>query len=68
MKPKKSKKKIARVIKVRKRQIGKSVRKRDLKRKALKPGKRSSRNKKIYYENRLNRSDKKGLKSKTFNK
>ncbi len=63
----KPKKKVARVIKVRDRQIGKSSKKRDLSRKALKPGKRRSRNGKIYYENRRNRSDKKGQGQKTFN-
>lgn len=62
----KPKKKIARVIKVRDRQIGTSKRKRDNQRKALKPGKRRSRNGKIYYENRKNRSDKKGQTQKTF--
>jgi len=58
--------KIAKVIKVRKRQIGTSVTSRDKSRKALKPGKRLSRNKKIYYENRKSRSDKNGLKIKAF--
>jgi len=59
-------KKTAKVIKVSKRQIGKSVQKRDKKLKALKPGKRLSRNKKEYYELRKNRSDRKGLKKKDF--
>ena len=62
----KPKKKVAKVIKVRERQIGKSSKKRDLSRKALKPGKRKSRNGKIYYENRKNRSDQKGQIQKTF--
>lgn len=63
---KKPKKRIAKVIKVRDRQIGRSSKKRDAPRKALKPGKRKSRNGKIYYENRKNRSDKKGQTQKTF--
>ncbi len=62
----KPKKKVAKVIKVRDRQIGTSKKKRDTPRKALKPGKRRSRNDKIYYENRKNRSDKKGQTQKTF--
>ncbi len=62
----KSKKKISKVIKVRDRQIGKSKTKVDRRRKALKPGKRRSRNGKIYYENRKNRSDKKDQTQKTF--
>jgi len=62
----KCKTKTAKVIKVRDRQIGKSKKKRDTPRKALKPGKRRSRNGKIYYENRKNRSDKKGQGQKTF--
>lgn len=62
----KPKKKVARVIKVRDRQIGTSKRKRDNQRKALKPGKRKSRDGKTYYENRKNRSDKKGQMQKTF--
>jgi len=56
------------VLKVSKNQIGKSVRHRDLPRKALKPGKRLSRNNKVYYEKRKNRSDPRGQKSKTFKK
>lgn len=39
-------------------QTGVSVRKVDSKREAMLPGKRLSRNKKIYYERRRNRSDK----------
>jgi len=48
-------------VKVSKKQIGhvKSI-KADRRRKALTPGKRISRNGKIYYERRKNRSDKKG--------
>jgi len=56
----------SRVIKTSNRQIGKSNLKRDKKLKALKPGKRISRNNKVYYELRKNRSDKKGLKIKKF--
>jgi hypothetical protein len=64
-----AKTKTARVVKVRKKQIGKSNYKRDKSRKALKPGKRISRNKKTYYESRRNRSDKKkGLMKRTFKK
>ncbi|HUS51067.1 MAG TPA: hypothetical protein VMZ91_12940 [Candidatus Paceibacterota bacterium] len=44
-------------------QIGKSDKKRDEKRKALLPGKRKSKAGNIYYENRSNRSDKKGSKT-----
>jgi len=41
-------------------QIGKSITKIDKKRNALAPGKTISKNGKIYYENRRNRSDLKG--------
>jgi len=41
-------------------QIGKSFIARDIKRSALKPGKRVSKTGKIYYEKRKNRSDLKG--------
>ena len=59
--------KVAKVIKVSKKQIGKSNQKRDKARKALKPGKRLSRNKKVYTERRTNRSDiKKGLLKRKF--
>ena len=59
--------KVAKVIKVKKTQTGKSVQARDKPRKALKPGKRLSRNGKTYYEKRRNRSDvKKGLKKRTY--
>jgi len=53
----KSKRRHPRVIVVSKHQIGKSVRKIDKRRKALKPGKRISKNGKVYYESRKNRSD-----------
>ena len=43
-------------------QIGKTNKVIDRKRSALAPGKRSSRNGKIYYENRKNRSDLTGTK------
>jgi len=39
-------------------QIGKSIKVIDIKRQAQKPGKRESKNDKIYYERRMNRSDK----------
>jgi hypothetical protein len=41
-------------------QIGKSIFKIDIKRKALAPGKRISKNNKVYYEYRANRSDSHG--------
>lgn len=62
----KQKKRISRVIKPRSRQIGISNTKLDLKRRALNSGKRISRNNKVYYENRKNRSDKTGLNLKEF--
>ena len=52
--------KLPRVIEVTKTQVGKTDRKRDMKRKAMPPGKRISKNGKIYYERRKNRSDKLG--------
>jgi len=53
-------KKVPRTVRVSKRQSGKrkSV-KADKKRKAMQPGKRISKNYKIYWETRRNRSDKK---------
>jgi len=47
-------------LKVSDKQIGKTVKSIDVKRKALAPGKRISKTGKIYYENRKNRSDKVG--------
>lgn len=47
-------------LKVSDHQIGKTIKKIDKMRKALKPGKRISKSGKIYYENRANRSDLKG--------
>jgi len=47
-------------LKVSNHQIGKTIKKIDKMRKALKPGKRISKSGKIYYENRANRSDLKG--------
>jgi len=47
----------ARVLKVSTRQTGETTTKLDRKRKALPPGKRRSRNGKVYYEYRKNRSD-----------
>lgn len=47
-------------LKVSDKQIGKSVKSIDAKRKALKPGKRISKSGNIYYESRKNRSDLKG--------
>lgn len=44
-------------LKVSDHQIGKTIVSIDKKRKALKPGKRTSKTGKIYYENRKNRSD-----------
>jgi len=44
-------------LKVSDKQIGKTIKKIDKMRKALKPGKRISKSGKIYYENRANRSD-----------
>lgn len=58
--------KTAKVIKPQRKQTGKSIQARDKPRKALKPGKRLSRNKKVYYEARKNRSDRKGKIKKTF--
>jgi hypothetical protein len=40
-------------------QIGKSIKQIDIKRTAFKPGKRTSNTDHIYYERRMNRSDKK---------
>ncbi|MHA1678353.1 MAG: hypothetical protein ACTSW3_06190 [Promethearchaeota archaeon] len=45
-------------LKVSDHQIGTTIKKIDKMRKALAPGKRISKNGKIYYENRKNRSDK----------
>ena len=47
-----------RMLKVSKRQTGKSITKIDKKRNALAPGKRVSSSGKVYYESRRNRSDK----------
>jgi len=47
-------------LKVSDKQIGKSIKSIDSKRKALAPGKRMSKTGKIYYERRKNRSDLKG--------
>lgn len=58
--------KTAKVIKASEKQVGKSVQSRDKKRKALKPGKRVSRDGNIYYERRKNRSDRKGKTVKAF--
>lgn len=59
--------KISRVLKISLRQIGSSNLVRDRKRKALKPGKRLSRDENIYYETRRNRSDSKdGLRKRVF--
>lgn len=44
-------------LKVSDKQIGKSIKSIDSKRKALKPGKRISKSGNIYYESRKNRSD-----------
>jgi len=46
-----------RVLKISKHRTGTSNRSKDRKRKAMKPGKRISKNGRIYYENRRNRSD-----------
>jgi len=43
-------------------QVGKSVKSKDEKRKALMPGKRISKTGKVYWETRKNRSDAKGSK------
>lgn len=51
-----------RTLKWRDHQIGKSIKEIDIKRKALLPGKRISKNGNTYYEYRKNRSDKKGKK------
>jgi len=48
------------VLKVSKYQTGSSKESKDRKRKALPPGKRRSKSGKVYYENRKNRSDKRG--------
>lgn len=47
-------------LKVSDKQIGKSIKSIDAKRKALAPGKRVSKSGNIYYESRKNRSDLKG--------
>lgn len=47
-----------RVLKVAKRQTGKSIKSIDKKKNALLPGKRVSSSGKVYYETRKNRSDK----------
>jgi len=52
----------AKVLSIAKKQAGKSNKKMDKKRKAMAPGKRISKNGKIYYETRKNRSDKLGKK------
>jgi len=52
--------KTSRVVRISRKQIGSSDFPRDKVRKALKPGKRISRNDKPYTENRKNRSDTKG--------
>ena len=54
-----TRKRIARIyiVYMKRRQIGRSVRSRDAKRKALPPGKRISRTGHAYYEYRKNRSD-----------
>jgi len=54
---KKRKEKLPRVIKAVDFQRGRSKTSIDKKRKAMKPGKRKSKNRKIYYEYRKNRSD-----------
>jgi len=46
-----------RTTKSKRRQTGRSNKRKDRKRKAMKPGKRLSKNKKVYYEYRRNRSD-----------
>ena len=59
MKKKPTKKKLPRELTVSKHQTGKTKDiKQDKRLKAMKPGKRISKSKKIYYEHRRNRSDK----------
>jgi len=52
------KRKLPRTVKAVKYQTGKTVKRKDVKRSALKPGKRLSKSGKTYYETRKNRSDK----------